>query len=46
MYSLENGVYEQVGIYNFLEEEIKSARFVDLVVDIKNIELYEDDDEF
>lgn len=46
VYSLENGVYEQVGIYNFLEEEIKSARFVDLVVDIKHIELYEDDDEF
>jgi Uma2 family endonuclease len=45
VYSLENGVYEQIGIYNFLEEEIKSARFADLVVDIKKIELYEDDDD-
>lgn len=44
VYNLENGVYEQIGIYNFLKEEIKSARFADLVVDIKHIELYEDDE--
>lgn len=45
IYILENGYYELKGEYKFLEEEIKSARFKDLVVDIKDIELFEDEDE-
>lgn len=46
VYDLVNGVYSQVGVYNFLNDGIKSARFEDLVINIKDIELYEEDDEF
>ncbi|NMM65848.1 Uma2 family endonuclease [Clostridium sp. P21] len=44
-YGLENEHYELKGEYKFLEEEIKSSRFDDLVVDIKDIELFEDDED-
>lgn len=45
VYGLENDIYKLNGKYKFLEEEIKSSRFVDLVVDIKDIELFEDDED-
>lgn len=45
VYGLENEHYELKGEYKFLEEEIKSSRFTDLVVDIKDIELFEDDED-
>lgn len=44
IYSLVNDKYELKGEFNFLEEEIRSTRFEDLIVDIKDIELYEDDE--
>lgn len=46
VYSLENEVYKLAGEYSFLEEEMKSVRFTDLVVDIKDIDLIEDEYEF
>lgn len=45
VYSLMNGNYELSGEYKFLEKEIKSSRFDDLVIDMRDIELYEDDEE-
>lgn len=45
VYSLINGNYELSGEYKFLENEIKSSRFDDLVIDMRDIELYEDDDD-
>lgn len=45
IYDLENEVYKQNGECNFLNDEIKSSRFDDLIVDIKDIELFEDDEE-
>ena len=45
VYNLVNGNYELSGEYKFLEKEIKSSRFNDLVIDMREIELYEDDDE-
>lgn len=45
VYNLENNRYKLNGEYNFLEEEIKSQRFNDLVLDIKNIELLEDEED-
>lgn len=44
VYYLENETYKQVGEYNFVKETIKSGRFQDLEIDIKNVELIEDDD--
>lgn len=44
IYSLINERYELQGEFNFLEEEIKSTKFENLVVDIKDIELYEGDE--
>ncbi|MCB2291558.1 Uma2 family endonuclease [Clostridium sp. CS001] len=47
VYNLEDGRYNLAGEYKFLEQDIKSSRFDDLVVDIKNIDLFEcneDDD--
>lgn len=45
VYNLENDRYKLKGEYNFLEEEIKSSRFEDLILDIKDIELFEDDED-
>jgi Uma2 family endonuclease len=45
VYSIENGRYELKGEYKFLEEEIKSSRFEDLILDMKDIELIEDDED-
>ena len=45
VYNLEDDRYKLKGEFNFLEEEIKSSRFEDLILDIKNIELFEDDDD-
>ena len=45
VYSLINGNYELSGEYKFLEKEIKSSRFDDLVIDMREIELYEDEDD-
>jgi hypothetical protein len=45
-HSLENEAYKLAGEYNFLNEEIKSVRFTNLVVDIKDIDLIEDEYEF
>ena len=45
VYNLENNRYELTGEYNFLEEEITSQRFKDLVLDIRNIELFESGDD-
>lgn len=45
IYNLENDFYKQVGEYSFLREEIKSSRFKDLILDIRNIELIDDEDE-
>lgn len=44
IYSLINERYELKGEFNFLEEEIISSKFENLVVDMKDIELYEDDE--
>ncbi|MCB2299464.1 Uma2 family endonuclease [Clostridium tagluense] len=47
VYNLEDNRYKLAGEYKFLEEDIKSSRFDDLLVDIKNIDLFEyneDDD--
>jgi Uma2 family endonuclease len=47
VYNLEDSRYKLAGEYKFLEEDIKSSRFDDLIVDIKNIDLFEyneDDD--
>ncbi|MBW9159007.1 Uma2 family endonuclease (plasmid) [Clostridium tagluense] len=47
VYNLEDSRYKLAGEYKFLEQDIKSSRFDDLVVDIKNIDLFEyneDDD--
>lgn len=46
MYNLEDNNYILNGEYKFLEQEIKSGRFKDLILDIRNIELTEDEDEF
>lgn len=45
VYSLMNGNYELSGEYKFLEKEIKSSKFDDLVIDMREIELYEDEDD-
>lgn len=45
VYKLDNEVYRLFGEYKFLEEEIKSSRFEYLVIDIKDIELFEDEDD-
>jgi Uma2 family endonuclease len=45
VYNLEDNRYELKGEYRFLEEEIKSSRFEDLTIDIKDIELIEDDED-
>lgn len=42
--NLENGKYVLRGEYNFLEDTIKSTRFEELVVDIKDIDLLEEDE--
>ena len=44
VYILENDSYKLSGEYKFLEEKIVSSRFEDLVIDINDIELYEDDE--
>ncbi len=43
VYSLDNNTYILNGEYEFLNEDIKSSRFEDLVLDIKDVDLYEDD---
>jgi len=42
VYILENDQFKLSGEYKFLEENIKSYKFEDLVLDIKNIELFDD----
>lgn len=44
IYALKDGKYLQIGIYNFLKEEFTSNRFNDLVINIKNIDLINEDD--
>lgn len=44
VFSLEDGKYAVKGDYNFLEEQIKSGRFEDLILDIKSIDLLDDED--
>jgi len=45
VYKLEDDRYKLKGEYNFLEEEIKSIRFEDLALDIRDIELFEDNED-
>lgn len=45
VYNLEDSRYKLAGEYKFLEEDIKSSRFDDLIVDIKNIDLFEYDED-
>ena len=45
VYSLENDRYKLKGEYNFKDELINSSRFEDLKVDIKDIELLDEDEE-
>lgn len=45
VYSLENERYVLNGEYNFKDEIISSAKFEDLKIDIRNIELFDDDEE-
>ncbi|MBZ9637720.1 Uma2 family endonuclease [Clostridium sp. FP1] len=45
VYNLENNRYELTCEYNFLEEEIRSIRFKDLALDIRDIELFENQDD-
>lgn len=44
IHSIEEGKYELKRTYNFLEDDIRSYRFEDLNFDIKDIELYEEDE--
>ncbi|HAG44970.1 MAG TPA: Uma2 family endonuclease [Clostridium sp.] len=44
IFNLNNGRYTLDGEYNFLEKEIISVKFEDLIVDIKDIDLIEDDE--
>lgn len=44
IYVIEDQKYELKGTYSFLEDEIKSEKFDNLIVDIKDIELYEGDE--
>jgi len=46
VYYLEQDSYTLYCEYNFLEKEIKSNRFEDLVVDIREIMLFTDDEEY
>jgi hypothetical protein len=43
--ALENDNYKLKAEYNFLKEEIKSSRFQDLILDIRDIDLIEDDED-
>lgn len=45
VYNLENDIYKLKGEYNFKDELIHSARFEDLKLDIKDIELLDEDEE-
>ena len=45
VYNLKDDRYELKGEYRFLEEEIRSSRFEDLTLDIKDIELIQDDED-
>jgi Uma2 family endonuclease len=45
VYTLEANRYKLKGEYNFLEDEIKSSRFEELIIDIKDIDLIEDDED-
>ena len=45
VYNLEDSRYKITGEYKFLEEDIKSSRFDDLIVDIKSIDLFEYDED-
>ena len=44
IYTLENDRYKLSGEYNFKDELIKLSRFEDLKVDIKDIELLDEED--
>jgi Uma2 family endonuclease len=44
VYALEGLKYELKGTYNFIKDCIKSVRFEGLVIDMKDIELYEEDE--
>lgn len=44
IYYLEDENYKLAGEFKFIEEEIKSKGFEDLIIDIKDIELVEDED--
>lgn len=46
IYILQDNRYKLTNEYNFLEEPIKSSRFEDLVIDIKNAELIEEDEDY
>lgn len=45
IYTLEDDRYKLSGEYNFKDELIRSARFEDLKLDIKDIELLDEDEE-
>lgn len=45
IYNLESDIYKLSGEYNFQNELIYSSRFEDLKVDIKDIELLDEDEE-
>ena len=45
VYTLENARYKLSGEYNFIDELIQSSRFEDLKVDIKDIDLLDEDEE-
>jgi len=46
VYTIHNHSYKLMGEYNFLEEEIKSSRFEDLIININNVELLEDSEDY
>ena len=46
VFILENDRYKLSGKYKFLEEEIKSIRFKDLVLNIKDVELFDDSEDY
>ena len=41
VYAIEGSRYDLKGTYEFIEDEIKSHKFENLIADIKDIELYE-----
>lgn len=45
IYVMKNDKYQLTTVCNFLQEEVKSIRFENLIVDLRKIKLYSDEDD-